>query len=229
MITFLALANTYTSVEIALFKDNNVIGIETVDKHQASKLLIPLLHALLATHNTLLSDCAFIATNQGPGPFTTLRVVIASVNGISFASRIPLIGIDGLDALLNEYTDPTFPNTVTLLNAFNRDVYFGIQVNGDRTYLKGYAPIDQILQKLSQQHTTSSTIRFIGNAIPMYTQEIQTTFGDRAHLPSPLPHACSITQIGLMGLQRWHAQESIAYQLLPLYLKQYSAPLNLRT
>ena len=31
--------------------------------------------------------------------------MIATANGISFATKIPLVGVDGLTSLLHEYTD----------------------------------------------------------------------------------------------------------------------------
>lgn len=227
MTTFLAIANTYTAVEMALFQDTQMLGIETIEKHVSSALLIPSLQALLAKHTLALSDCAFIAVNQGPGPFTTLRVVIASANGLSFASKIPLLGVDGLDAFLNEHSDARFPNTIALLNAFNKDVYFGIQINNAHSYTKGYAPITEIINTIAKEIPADS-VRFIGNAASLYTEEIKAVFGARAFIPDPLPQTASLQQIGLMAWQQWHAHASISYQLAPLYLKQHSATLNIR-
>jgi tRNA threonylcarbamoyladenosine biosynthesis protein TsaB len=225
MTTFLALQNTYTCVEIALFQEMQICAMHRIDKQQASSLLMPTLREMLAAANLNLTDCSFIAANQGPGPFTTLRVVIASANGLSFASGIPLIGIDALDALLLEEADPAFPTTIALLNAFNKEVYFGIQLHGAAPYQKGYAPIEELLRTIQEKirHAgIQDTVRFIGNGALLYEQNIKMAFGDQAYLPTSMPHTCSIEQIGLMGLERWRAQEAIAYQLLPLYLKQHT-------
>ncbi len=45
-------------------------------------------------------DLAFIAAHQGPAPFTTLRVCLTTVNGFAFATGMPLIGINGLQELV---------------------------------------------------------------------------------------------------------------------------------
>lgn len=174
---------------------------------------------MLLKHQLNLTDISFIAVNAGPGPFTTLRVVIASVNGLSFASKIPLIGIDALDAFLIEQHDAKYPNTVVLLNAFNNDVYFGIQPANSTEFQKGYDNITRILEKIKSS-MPDQPIRFLGNGAELHAQEIRATFGDNALIPDPLPQTCSVEQIGLMGLEKWKNQEGLVEQLFPLYLKQ---------
>lgn len=221
---FISIQSTYDAVEIALFNNENAIDTRSVSKIEASKLLILTLEELLATQQLALKDIQFIATNQGPGPFTTLRVVIAYVNGLSFATHIPLIGIDGLDACIQQYNNPTYPVTVVLLNAFNFDVYFAIQ--NKEIITKGYKNIDVLLSELKVQFP-QQTIRFLGNATALYHKKIQDLFGTWVFIPTPLPQTCSVKQIGLIGISKWHGKEGLTNQLLPLYLKQHSAQLAL--
>ena len=101
MISFAALQNTYQEIQVALWCDSLFVGSLSVPKNHASAELIPTLAFLLNQHNLRLEQLSFIAVNKGPGPFTTLRVVIASANGLSFASDIPLVGVDGLKAFLH--------------------------------------------------------------------------------------------------------------------------------
>ncbi len=219
MTPFIAIQNTYQTVELALFNNTTVIDKRHDDKRNASRILVPLLDDLLTAHNYALQDLSFIAINQGPGPFSTLRVVIATVNGLSFASNTPLIGIDGLEATLTEYADQTFPHTVVLLNAFNFDVYFAIQ-QPNKPHLTGYKKIDPFLQELHSQ-IQNKPVRFLGNATHMYTEKIRKQFGNYAIIPEPLPSMCTIEQIGLTGLEQWRQQKGLAKQLLPLYLKKH--------
>ena len=147
--------------------------------------------------------------------------MIASVNGLSFATTIPLIGVDGLDACLEEFGDPAYPNTVVLLNAFNKEVYFAMQQKNQLPY-KGYAPITDFINELHQL-IPEKQIRFLGNATDMYRALLQESFGNQAYIPDPLPSYCSVQQIGIMGLRNWHNKQGLAQQLLPLYLKKHPA------
>lgn len=217
MTQFISIQNTYNTLEIGLFKDGQLIDWVTEDKISASKNCIPLMASLLAKHGTGLAHLSFIAVNQGPGPFTTLRVVIATVNGLSFANNIPLIGVDALDALLTEYNHIEYPITIALLNAFNNDVYFGIQ-NGTEEFEKGYKNITKLIELLQQKFPTQ-TIRFIGNGAALFIQPITDAFGARACIPEQIPNTCTIQQIGLLGLEQWQVKQEGSKELQPLYLK----------
>ena len=217
MIHFISIQNTYNTLEIGFFKGDQLVDWLTEDKISASKNCVPLMQDLLVKNGASLSSLAFIAVNQGPGPFTTLRVVISTVNGLSFANNIPLIGVDALDALLTEYQQADYPLTIALLNAFNNDVYFGIQ-NGEAEFEKGYKNIDKFLEEISHKFP-NETVRFIGNGAALFVSQITHKLGSRAHIPDSLPNTATIQQIGLLGLELWKANETGSKQLQPLYLK----------
>ena len=226
---FLVFQHTYNGVQVALFDDQQLVQITTENKKQASKNIVALADEMLRVNNVSFRDLSFIAANQGPGPFTTLRVIIATVNGLAFATQKSLIGVDGLDALLSEYRNESYPITVALLNAYGGDVYFGVEILRNTKREKGYQHIASLLSHLNSSFPTQ-TIRFIGQAVSMHTQLIDQTFGDRAFIPAPLPEHCSTKQVGKMALHSRTKQEGLTNQLLPLYLKSMTikkqAPTN---
>jgi len=216
---FFAIQSTYETVQIAIFKQITIVDIAHIKKTNASKEIIPTLNALLTHNHLTLTDLSYIAVNQGPGPFTTLRAVITTVNGLSFARNIPLIGVNALDAFVEEQSNTTYPHTVVLLNAFNFDVYFAQQHNGN--IKKGCSKIKPLLERIRHE-VSDQLIRFIGNASAIYASEIQACFGDHAYLPQPLPETVSIGQIGLSSQKLWANNKKVSYQLLPIYLKQFA-------
>jgi tRNA threonylcarbamoyl adenosine modification protein YeaZ len=215
---FFSMQSTYQGVECALYHNDLQLEMHFIKKIDASAALIPCLDELLKTHNVMLSTLSFIVVNQGPAPFTTLRVLISSVNGISFATKVPLIGVDGLGALLLEYYDSSLLPTVALLDAFANDVYYGIQEE-NKKIVTGCLPISVLLQKLDSHYPVRS-IRFLGNGALLHKATIQTILADRAIIQEPLVATCSVEQIAKMGLQQWNKQEGLQNQLLPLYLKK---------
>jgi len=217
---FLTIQATYNNFEIGLFEQLNCVDLIQEDKILASKNFVSLLESLLRRNQCNLENLNFIAVNQGPGLFSALRSVIVSANALSFARQIPLVGIDGLKALLYEYTNQTFPVTVALLNAFNNDVYFAIAHNNE-IIATGYNTLSIVLDALYDDYQ-EQTIHFIGNGVDLYRAHILAKFLHYAYMPNPLPQTTSITQVGIMGLQKWHKQE-VSNQLFPLYLKQHPA------
>ena len=216
-IHFLAIQSTYTSVECALFHDDTVLRTIEIDKSQASKQILIALEQLLATHQLSLQDISFAAVNTGPAPFTTLRVVIATMNGISFASPLPLIGVDGLEAMTQEYfTDNNI--TILLLNAFNKDVYFALKNESD-TVEKGCLPLSHLLTHISSTHTANAPLTFLGSGAFLHKKEIETVFGHHARFVHTDADRPSIEKIGMLGLRAWQEKIGIHKKITPSYLK----------
>jgi tRNA threonylcarbamoyladenosine biosynthesis protein TsaB len=217
---FLTLQNTYQMVEIGFFSQKStLLDRAAIDKTVASKDLIPVIDQLLKKHRLTITQLPFMVVNQGPGPFTTLRVVISTANGLSFAAGVPLIGVDALEAMHAEWHNHTYPYTIVLFNAFAGDVYFAIGLEGNILF-KGYKPIDQLLIKLQK---IDKPMYLVGNGVLLYRENIKQALGSKAILADPVSDYCSLETIGSMGYAQWQSGDTGTYQLLPLYLKQHPA------
>src|SRR5262249_47947798 len=143
-------------------------------------------------------DLSFCAVNCGPAPFSTLRSIIASVNGLHCATNIPLISIDGLEATFLEFYDQSYENTIVLLNAFNHESYYLIAQNKQILHT-GYKKTEVLFTEIEQTFP-ASTINIIDNKI------------------------CSIETIGKMGYEKY-VNKAISGYLAPLYLKKHPVEL----
>ena len=214
----LSINGSYENFQVGLFDKDTLIH-QTIDtKQHTSAYLIPHIKHILDTNKTQLTDLKYIATNNGPGPFTTIRTIAASVNGLNFALNIPLIGVNSLIALLQEYETDEWPITVALLNAFTQDVYIGAQISQKITI--SCKNIEVALKEIS--NTISYTpIRFIGNGTALHREAILEHFGSHAYIPEPLPLECSLIHIAYAAQRAWHHND-FCYQLTPHYLKHLS-------
>lgn len=208
----LVIQNNYEILECALFRDQTLMASASTHKKDAAAQAIPLISALLKQHNLTLSDLSYIAANQGPAPFTTLRVVIATVNGLGFATALPLIGIDGLRALLAERDPLPGEYHVALLDAFNNDLYYAIAQDGVVTAV-GCASLELLLTLLP----ADKPLCLIGNGATLYKEKIMSHI-PHARIIEEL-QAPSITTIAQLAYRRWLAQEELSTKLSPLYLK----------
>ena len=222
MHSYIAIQNTYDVFEIALFINNELTDKKRENKYNASKLFIPLLDELLTKNNAKISDFDFCAVNCGPGPFSTLRSIIASVNGLHFATNIPLVGIDGLEATFLELYDNNYENTIVLLNAFNNEVYYLI-AHRDQILSKGYQKIDLFLQEIKQQIPDS--INFFGNGVTLHQSLITEKLGNNAIIKELNPSMCSVEMIGRIGLEKWLLKQRSVGPVMPLHLKKHAVEL----
>lgn len=216
MILSLAIQNTYSHLELGLARDGIIFAHTSIDKTQASKRAIPALSSLLSEHSLVITDCRYIAVNQGPGPFTTLRVTIATANGLAFATNIPLVGVDGLITFFNAHRSHATGFHVALLDAFNNDLYVAYQVDG--TIQRDCLTIHRLLERLEGMDKSLRFIAF-GNGAELYKEQLVTTFADRITV---LDHQTTATldQISRAAYQQWLLGQSGVDQLFPLYLKQ---------
>ena len=214
-VLYLAIQHTYTDVQAGLYKNNQCLSFFSLHKHQASSLLLEKIKELLIKHSIHLGQLSFLAVNQGPGPFTTLRVVIATVNGLSFAVGIPLVGIDGIKTLVNEYKNKECKTSIALLNAFNQDVYFAIKESDDHIKT-GYENIEVLLKHIKIKSKKQS-LCFLGNGATIHYDLIKNQFPE-ALIDQDLQH-CSLNALAQQGLHKWQNKHCVSTQLQPLYLK----------
>jgi tRNA A37 threonylcarbamoyladenosine modification protein TsaB len=163
----LAIQSTYVGIEIALYNTDfmHFLGHALVPKNETSTVLSTI-DTLLINHKLTINKIGYCLVNRGPAPFTTLRTVIATANGLKAALQIPLIGMSGLDLLSSEY-DMTKRKAIILLNAFANDFYFYIDNN-----LKGIGSMEEIKSILKSNDITS----IIGNGGPLIKNNLPHEF-----------------------------------------------------
>jgi tRNA threonylcarbamoyl adenosine modification protein YeaZ len=249
---FISIHGSYNQLDIALFQDQTCLDVNTKTDLRASSNLIPSLDLMLKNHNLSLSDLAFIVADKGPGAFTSLRVTIATINGIAFNNKIPLIGVSGLEALTrqalatNQNAQNNIQNIVALLNAYNNDAYFLISKTDTQNIsesIQGCQNIDILLEDLKLKFK-DQTLFFCGQGSQLYKSQINHAFADQSDFTLPSsprlrrthqamtdkavildePLLASAKTIGQIGLQCWLKKENVVDQIEPLYLKtQYFA------
>lgn len=154
----LVIQATYTSIEIGLFavEEDELYSIATsVLEKQKSAQLLSTIDQLL-NRGVQLGRYLFCAVNRGPAPFTTLRTVIATVNGLKAVTPIKLIGVDGLAVLAEEYKDEQ--SFIFVSNAFAGDLYFYTPTTPEHT---GYAATETVIETIVKIILKNSGKRFI--------------------------------------------------------------------
>jgi tRNA threonylcarbamoyl adenosine modification protein YeaZ len=241
-INFLSIQGSYTRLQLALFE--NIKCLQLVEKNdgKASSFLIPLLDELLKKQKKTLADLHFIAVDKGPGAFTSLRVTITTINGISFATGIPLIGVCGLQGLFEQYHYAVQQKKnvkkiewiVVLLNAYNNDVYFLIEKidmknmkdmkckkDLQKKRIFGCKNITALLIEM-QSLINKQKVFFVGNAASLHQRQILDFFRDNSVIENGTKNIASAYHIGMLGLQAWEEKKGITNKIVPQYLKTQS-------
>lgn len=196
----------YECIEIGLYQDSICIARAQEHKFKASMMLIPMIDALLKNNTMQSSDLDYIAVNVGPGPYNTLRALIATANAIAFAKKIPLVGCNALSLLTNFHTQKEY-ETVALLQAFAGHIYF------KHNQTEKYCTIEDLQTHLSP----NKKYYFIGNAIIKYAESLKTMFPEALFIPEILfPELSLCAQQSLETFK----EGKTCSELHPLYLHQ---------
>lgn len=206
---FIAIQYSYQHVTVTVANQQTILAIQTINKIQALSLLIPAVSRLLQEHNLTLSDLAFCAVNNGPGPFNTLRSIIATVNAFAFAKHVPLIACNGLDLLINEINET---HVVGLLDAFGHDVYYAIKSNG----VQGYQSIEKVMNTCNTMYQ-NSTLHFIGNGAIKHQAFISNNFTGTAIIHDMITFASEQTFVDAAYTKYCH--QASEKEIFPLYFE----------
>jgi len=232
---FLLIHNDYHTTWVGLFCGFFCVEKTECDNKKISAELFLTIQTLLQKNNLSLKAISFCAANQGPGPFTTIRVIIASLNGLSYVTNLPIVGVNCIKTLAHEHadlsSDSSYEYTIALANAFCNDVYYGIIDTKNKSYSEGCMSFESILAHIQSLHTYS--LRIVGLISEEQKNKLMicapADIGiKRSYFENKNSHAASLEAMGKQAYIQWLAQENVTDQLLPLYFKSAAPIMNSR-
>ncbi|GAA0515125.1 hypothetical protein Ade02nite_27080 [Paractinoplanes deccanensis] len=124
-------ASTAALVEVTADRLTGVAERRTVDPRAHGEKLAPEIAATLAEAGARTGDLGAIVAGLGPGPFTGLRVGLATAASMGQALGIPTYGVCSLDGI-GRAAGPG--RVLVATDARRREVYFATYVDGVRVF-----------------------------------------------------------------------------------------------
>jgi len=115
------------------------------------------------------AEIDLFAVTSGPGSFTGLRVGLASVQGLSLASRRPCLGISTLDVVAYDVVGAA-DSIVAMLDAFRGEVFWAVYDGDGR--LRGERGVGSLQAALAKAPPGSA---FVGDAAVAHRDAILTS------------------------------------------------------
>lgn len=127
MSKFLAIDASTEGCSVALYVDGSVTVNKEIAPQGHTKLLLPMVDAILKAQNLSLGDLTAIACGRGPGSFTGVRIGVSMAQGLALGADLKLIGICDLAAMAYRAAKDTNKNiAVAAIDARMSEVYLGI-------------------------------------------------------------------------------------------------------
>ena len=217
----LAVDTTGPNGSIAILNNEELQGFAgfTTPRGHAQRLL-PELDRLFESAGSSLAEMDSFAVAVGPGSFTGLRIGIASVEGLAFATGRPVVGVSTLEA--TAYRHRSREGLVASVLDARRGEIFGALYRADGASVT--AVMDPVCESLEVflARLPREPILFAGSGLEVYGTTIRQTVGGRADLTEPF--AFLAEEVGRIGRRRHEQGKAVPLGgLQALYLRPSDA------
>ena len=171
MAKILALDTSTKQFSLAVGDGDKVIARRNVVLNKVlSSSIVPSIDRILSRAKVPLKALDGFAVGLGPGSFTSLRVGLATVKGLAFATRKPVVGISSLDVLAMGGISAGVPQICACMDAKRNLVYaciYGVK-DGELKRKSKYllVPPVELAGRITQD------VFFIGDGVGLYKDVI---------------------------------------------------------
>lgn len=153
MLTLLIETSTERGL-IAVLEQGSVLFQKTLPfGYQNSTYLLPTIEAELKQHRISLKQLSLIAVGIGPGSYTGLRVGVVVGKTLSYALKLPLVGVCSLEGFVPDSNGPF----AAIIDAKIGGVYLLKGIKSDEGIVYASQPEicegEQVQEKLKEIHT----------------------------------------------------------------------------
>ncbi|MGN0938271.1 MAG: tRNA (adenosine(37)-N6)-threonylcarbamoyltransferase complex dimerization subunit type 1 TsaB [Selenomonas sp.] len=233
--------DTSTQVSsVAVLKEGRLAAEITMQaKLTHSETLLPHIEQALRMAGVKKEELTGIAVSIGPGSFTGLRIGLAAAKAMSYALRIPIVGVPSLEALALHYRVPGV-TIFALMDAQKKNVYveqLAWQREGSDLALAVQSPVK--VQPLADVLAEVGKLAAVGQTVVLVGDIVQKRFAgkdgrragkmqlpDGVLLPPPelvLPRASHVAWLGAERLANGEADNVM--DLEPIYIRKSEAEL----
>jgi len=215
----LLIETSTTQCSVGLSQQGICVSSLSVNEAQYThaEVLHVLITQLLDQEGIQPQDLLAVGVSRGPGSYTGLRIGVSAAKGLCFALQIPLISMDTLAVLAQEYLRPE-TRTVAVLDARRDEVYLGVYDPLGNALM---VPHPQVIEPGYFQKSIflEEKLHFVGSGADK-CKEIDPVLGAEYHA-AVWPHAAQMAGQVFRSFEAGRF-EDIAY-FEPSYLKDFIA------
>jgi tRNA threonylcarbamoyladenosine biosynthesis protein TsaB len=224
----LSLDTTTRAGSVALVRDDTVVAQLTGDPALTHSQRLPAeLMRVLEAARVALAQIDLLAVAAGPGSFTGLRVGIASMQGLAFATGLKIVPVPTLEALARE-TERLCRDDDTLIapwvDAHRGEVFAALYDVGLRAVLEipSSAAPDATLEAWRPALGSRSVV-FGGDGAVRYRGTIAAALGPQARVLETVPPLAGI--VGRIAAAN-SARAVLPHAVVPVYVRRSDAELT---
>lgn len=211
----LAIETSTTACSVALLIDNEMKLSHKIAPMQQAKLILPMIDEILKDNNLTLNQLDALAFGCGPGSFTGVRIAISVMQGLAYATQVPLISVSSLAALAQAaYTDLGWKKLLVAIDARISEVYYGAYQINDQ----GIAELvgEEVVSAPEKvQFPQESDWYGVGNGWAVYPDQLQIKPNSIDDTRLPMASAVALLAKEKYQKQQWVSPDAA----VPVYLR----------
>jgi tRNA threonylcarbamoyl adenosine modification protein YeaZ len=222
----LSLDTSSRDASIAVLKEDDVLleyNFSSLDN--LSAMLVPSLEFILKALGLQMAQIDVFGVGIGPGLFTGIRIGMATLKGLAFAGRKPVVGVISLKALAFKFIAAN-KNIISLIDAKKGEVYLGgyRPEGGELVELVPpcLLPIAAVVPLVAELPDKI----FVGSGAEKHMDFLKNNFSDSRRPYRSNFLANEIGRIALQQFRRGQYQTDLQ-ELLPFYIRKPDAETNL--
>jgi tRNA threonylcarbamoyladenosine biosynthesis protein TsaB len=187
---------------------------------RSSRLLADI-ESLLARRGLSPADLDLLVASIGPGSFTGVRVGLASMKGLAYATGVPLVGVGTLDALAWPLLGRGLP-VLAAFDARRSEVYAALFASDGAPLIEAAAWDPARLGRAVAEALPAGDLIGVGDGVEAYAGAMAGALRDRLR---PAPSADGVVRasvVARLGLERRDRLVPLA-DLEPAYLRRPEA------
>ena len=221
----LALDTATSACSVALANGGGTIAeLNYFHGQTHSKHLAAMVAALLDVAAVRIGDVDAFAVDAGPGTFTGLRIGLATIKGLAYATGKPAVGVSSLDVLAGQ-AGFSSRRICCMLDARRGEVYTARYAAGNHTVEKLSA--EEVIAPHQAVAANTGPCLYIGSGAVAYRDVISEIAGEAArYVEGDANHlrASTVARLGLRQLRSPEAAEDA--NLVPNYIRRSDAEYN---
>lgn len=218
----LSLDSSTKKFSVAVAGDSKILASKNIVFDKAlSQSIIPVIEGVLKKSGLSLKKIEGFVVGLGPGSFTSLRVGLATLKGLSFVAQKPVVGIASLDAIAWGVREKEAQ--VCVIQDARRSLVYGSYYKKSKKQLHALTSYSLLtIDEFLALNPCKKKVLFTGDAVSKYrekiedwaiTANIQAVFDARRDTS---PQAKDLAALSLDSFKNKKFQD--VSQIIPLYL-----------
>ncbi|MBE2250380.1 MAG: tRNA (adenosine(37)-N6)-threonylcarbamoyltransferase complex dimerization subunit type 1 TsaB [Myxococcus sp.] len=222
---WLALDSSCLTLSLALVRPTGelVEHVLVPPPTKQSDALPGVIEALLSKHGLTMKEVTGLVSGLGPGSFTGLRIGLSCLKGLSYALRVPLVGVSSLQALALDGPDETELLCVSVVK--KNELYLGRYRRGGDVVTALEPETSLTLEAFATRLLATPDARACGPAIPDYRAALEALGVPPAQLLAH-PHVPSAVALARLCTMPAAYDAQATFSLEPHYLRGSGAEEN---